>query len=446
MRPPTLTEFALSEVRKAQNALGAAELVFDVLLESAAQGQVNPAPERIAVRAAALRLAPTDGRTARGEIAELLAAGPRSHEDLAIVNCFFALGAIARLQSLPRENRRGFARDLVLRSDALLARTAYTPYEYLPLVAPQALGVAIWDALVVSLIDEVNLRGGEPGAAALIRAESLRYLPPEVRRAYLRRILSDIHEPDAALRYAGLLVALDEAPPPPPAPAGPELLPPAAPAPALPPPRPLAVTPWAARPQAHEPMATVEGSLAAGPAGLVLRALMLLSGVLLLGHLGALLARALGVRRATTLVLSEGELVVEQRLSLWGRTLWQRQRAYATPAVARVARDVPYGRLYLLLGLSVLTLLAALALPILPSDGEILRYALLAACGAVLAGIALDLTDFLASYLQRGHCNVTVAVRGGDTYRLTGVPAPAVARFAEAARRAASVSRPPAAT
>lgn len=440
----SVSEFALDEVRGSRDPLRAAQFVLHALFDLSAERRLQPSAERLAARWSALKLQPDGGRTSRGPLSELLASGPRSREDVAIVNCFFALGVAHQLESLPRENRRGFAREVAARSEFLLLHTPYSPFEFLPAVAPMELWVQIWDAVVDGLIDEVNRSGQLPGPSALVRAETLRHLPPEVRRAYTRRILSDCHDPEASLRYAALLSTLDDgrqdAPEPPPAlPASgaavPALLPP--------PPRGMVKVPaaWPA-PRAAEPLAAVRGEQASGPAGLALRALLLLSGLLLLRDLGALLLRVLGVRRTTTLLLAEGELVAEERVLLFGRPLWHRRRAYAAPAVACIERDVPYRRLYLLLGLSLLTLLVALALPVVSPDGDALRYGLLAGCGAVLAGIALDLTRFLASYLQRGHCTVTVAVHGGDTYRLAGVPAPAVARFAEAARMLRARGRP----
>jgi hypothetical protein len=433
VKPPDLREFALSEVRNAPNALRAGAFVFDALLDLAAERQTLPTPERILARWSSRNLEPNDGQTAAGSLAGLLSRGPRTQEELAIINCFFAVGAAHRMSRLPAEKRRSFAHDLVRHAGFLLSDTAYSPFEFLPAVAPLELGAPLWDALVASLIDETNRLGESPGAAALMRALALRHLPAEVRKAYTRRILSECHEPDAALRYLALLTSLDE--------------PREQPAidrarfPSALPPTPTDGAPREARalpppvPRQPEPVATVRGELEWGPAGMALRGLLLLSGLALLRDLAWLLVRALGVRRTTTLNLAQGELVAEERVQAYGRTLWQRRRAYAAPVVTRVARDVPYGRLYLLLGLSLFTLSVAFAVPFLLPDGDDpWRQGLLVVCGAVLAGTALDLTRFLFSHLQRGHCTVTVDLDGGDTYRLAGVPKPAVARFAEAAR------------
>jgi hypothetical protein len=435
-------EFALDEVRRAPNALRAAQFVADVLLEMGAEKQTRPVPERVVLRFGAAGLGPRDGTTARGALPELLLAGPSSQEDLAVVNCFFAVGVVYRLESLPRENRRGFARDVARRVEFLLCCTPFTPFEFLPVVAPTELGVELWDALVGGLIEEANRSGTPPSDSAMVRAESLRHLPREVRRAYTRRILTDCFEPEAALRYGSLLTALDE----PGEAAAPALLEAPRRPPALPPPRAQDTPPARLVPsQKVEPLAAVRGELAPGPADLLVRALLLVSGVLLLRDLGALILRLVGVRRTTSLVLAEGELVAEERVRILGRTIWQRRRAYAAPAVARIARDVPYGRLYLLLVLSILTLLGALVLSVVsPDSSDAVRYGLFAACGAVLAGIAIDLMRFLASYLQRGHCTVTIDVHGGDRYRLAGVPTPAVLRFAEVARGMRGRGRPPA--
>jgi hypothetical protein len=445
VKPPDLREFALSEVRQAPNALGAGAFVFDALLDLAAERRTAPTPGQVLARWSARRLDPRDGETSVGSLAEILSCGPRSQEELAILNCFFAVGTAHRMSRLPTEKRKRFAHDLVRQADFLLSETAYSPFEYLPRVAPPELGAPLWEALVSSLIEETNRLGEAPGAAALLRALALRHLPAEVRRAYTRRILSECREPEAALRYLALFTSLEESRDEPEAhrarqPATPPPLPesgerreaggPLDPRPASPAEAPL--PPVLCKPEA---VACVRGEVDPGPAGLVLRGLLLVSGLSLLGDLLWFLARALGLRRTTTLHLARGELLAEERVQARGRTFWQRRRSYAALAVARVVQEVPYGRLYLLLGLSLLTLCVAFAVPFFfQEDVGGWRPGLLAACAAVLAGIALDLTRFLFTHLQRGHCAVTVGLDGGETFRLVGVPKPAVARFAEAAR------------
>ena len=310
-----------------------------------------------------------------------------------------------------------------------------------------------------------------------------------MRLAYTRRILSECHEAEAALRYGTLLMSLAEAEPDPTAtvataaaPAQPRALPPApkraelpsgksarsksqssssaapassraqAPLTRVPP---LTSLPPAAESQSDSqsfsakslvrralwpdapgdgPVA-LRGEIVAGPADLVWRALFLVSGLALLRDLGAMLGRLFGLRRSTQLTLYGGELVVESTTTFFGRELRKHSRTYATPAVAAIEREVPYGRLYLLLGLAGLTLVMALLLPaVANTSSESYRHLLLAGCGAILAGIAFDLVRFVRSYLRRGHCAITVGVRGGDTYRIAGVPEPVLAQFLERAR------------
>ena len=82
-----------------------------------------------------------------------------------------------------------------------------------------------------------------------------------------------------------------------------------------------------------------------------------------------------------------------------------------------------------------MALALALLLPMVSTSAtEGWRHILLAGCGAILAGIAFDLVRFVRSYLRRGHCAITVGLRGGDVYRIAGVPEPALAQFVERAR------------
>ena len=94
MKARSVREYAIAEVRASMNPLRGAQLVFESLLEMAAQRRLDALPACVLQRRDALRLQPGDGDTARGTLAELLNDGPRSLEELGIVNCFFAVGIV----------------------------------------------------------------------------------------------------------------------------------------------------------------------------------------------------------------------------------------------------------------------------------------------------------------------------------------------------------------
>lgn len=473
LKTRSLREYAVAEVRGAKNPLRAAQFVFEALLQTAAEGRVEALGARADERRAALQLEPGDGVTASGDPVEILRAGPRSLEELAVINCFFAVGVIDRLAKLPKENRRSYALEVVRRADFLLERTSYSPFEFLVDVAPSELTTQLWDALVQSLIDEVN-RGGEVTDQLLIRAEALRPLPAETRLAYTSRILGECHEPEAALRYGALLSSLDSAAPPPvttaaalsaapalpslPAPQTPRALPaPPAPAALAPPRKVAALPPGPQAPRALAPPAPSASSLLPAPVALrgerlgdpsrlVARALLLLSGLSLLRDLGLGLARLSGFRRRTDVMLAGGELVIDETTSWLGRVLAHHRGRYAMPAITTLTREVPYQRLYLLLGLAGFTLALALAVPLFwTSTSAVGRTAPLYAACAVLLGIAVDLVGFMHAYLWRGSCALAVGLHGGDIYRLGAVSEASLAEFVKQLR-ARAVPEPATAT
>jgi hypothetical protein len=450
----SLREAALEEVRRSPDALVAGRILCEEILSAPDRVvEGRRLAERLRARLSAKDVLGSTGQTSRGALPDLVDPAPRSLEDLAIVNCFFSVGCVDSLIRTPREGTRRLARALVRRCDRLLADTPYSPFEYLPLVAPVEYGVPLWDELVTSIVEGVN-QGRDVTPTLLLRAETLRALPSEVRLSYVRRVLAECHEPDAALRFGALFAAIEDAPP-----LGADrpraLIAPPRPQPTLPArkapgaqralsgeklggskhaPLLTGAAPPTPAPFAAEPVA-LHGGHPSGPRLLSTRALYLLTGLALLRDLAAMLGRVLGLRRATSLTLAGEALIVEETLLLFGRRVRRRARAYAHPAVTSIEREIPHPHLYLLLALAVGTLVLALLLPSLAADGPtVWREVLLVVCGALLAGIALDLLRFAPAFLRSGQCAISVDVRGGGRIRLAGVPEAELERFVAAAR------------
>lgn len=392
-----------------------------------------------------------------GHVGQILARGPRSTSDVALVEAWIARGLAGRLAATPADGRRKVVEDLIPIADHMRLLTPYDPYRMLGSFLDRADVVVAFEALTDAIVRDARALGA--GRSSRLRAvitqrlESLvRVLPPRLRAPMEERIRTAGGDPsvpvllDAALgvvRQSGAATGAGQAlretaqghptsrPSPSPAPAGePEAAEQADPAPRI--------TPGPPGPPGSpaELGETLEGACEASGARTGLSLVAALSGFSLLRGLLRTLGRfLLGLRRAATLRTGPEGVTIVERTWLLGRNISERSGAVGPEglSVVRVERRAP---LFLLLaGLLAATLGAGFGLYRF-LDGIRGEYAAVVALALLVigAGVAIDLFALWASERMGARSSLTLRTVDGRWLRVSGLDHSRAMRFAALAR------------
>ncbi|MBN1607994.1 MAG: hypothetical protein JW940_15270 [Polyangiaceae bacterium] len=161
----------------------------------------------------------------------------------------------------------------------------------------------------------------------------------------------------------------------------------------------------------------LHGELTSAPRGIAITLLLAVTLLLLVVHVGRLVARfALGYKRPARVLLTPEGLSISWRTELLGRSLRERSTLLPTAALARITREVRYARAGLYVGLGALVLGTFVGVSLLVDglrvpggSGPLLVLAAL----CLLAGIGLDFVLSSFSDAVRGSCRLVVVPRRG---------------------------------
>jgi hypothetical protein len=187
---------------------------------------------------------------------------------------------------------------------------------------------------------------------------------------------------------------------------------------------------------AAAPSASLRGELVAGPRRLVTLALLGVTGLLALQHLGRLAARwALRYRRPAELRITGRGATLITTTELIGRTLRTEETFLPVESLLRASREVRYPRAAAYAGLLALALGSYLGISF-GIDGARAGSPELLGLGAlfVVVGVSLDFVIANVASKTQGRCRVVLVPRRGRAVALGGVD-PALADAALARLR-----------
>ncbi len=333
---------------------------------------------RVKARAEELKLTSEDAATPFGNALSVLERGPEDDAERALA-CALWAHAVAEARPKGREEEDRCA------SDALWL-AAHTPFDATGLL-DRALGdhaVEIWDAVAdrIRRIDAGKLaplgRGeGLIGCAALALSTS----PSAAKLA--AELAGDLKD-----RALSRVVRKDQ------------------PSPSV--------------PDQH-----LRGEMITAPRGLVLTALLGITGILLIIHVVRLFGRiALAYRRPAEVTLSDASVVVRARTEMLGRTLSDREIVIVRSGLVRATREVRYPRMAFYSGLLALALGSYIGVATLV-DGARAASPSLLLTGLLLvsAGIAIDFVLGSLTPGATGRCRVAFVPRTGRAVCIGGVDA-----------------------
>ena len=392
-----------------------------------------------------------------GHVGVVLARGPRSTSDVALVEAWIARGIAGRLAAAAGSGRLKVLEDLIPIADHMRLLTPYDPYRMLGSFLERAEVVMAFDALTDAIVRDARALGA--GRSSRLRAvitqrlESLvRVLPEKLRRPMEDRIRAAGGDP-------AIPVLLDAALGVEPAPADPfeprlnarELTSPnptITPAPAGPTEevdlRSPTLTPYpdpvtAASAAGSDPRGvreTLEGSCESSGAQTALSLVSVFTGFSLLrGFLRTTGRLLLGLRRAATLRTGPEGVTIVERTWLFGRNIAERSGVIGPQGltVLRVERRAPL--FILLVGLLAATLGAGFGLYQF-LDGIRGEYAAVVAFSLLVigAGVAIDLAALWASERLGARSSLTLRTADGRWLRVSGLEHARAMRFAALAR------------
>ncbi len=386
-----------------------------------------------------------------GHVGQVIARGPRSTSDVALVEAWIARGLAGRLAATPSASRKKVLEDLIPIADHMRLLTPYDPYRMLGSFLDRADVVLAFEALTDAIVRDARAlsagRSSRLRAVITQRLESLtRVLPPRLRAPMEDRIrtaggdpsvpvlldaaLGVVRSPavDAAELRSTTRKQTNQTPTLTPAPVGEteevDLSSPTMTPSPVPPGSPAAVG------------ETLEGACETSGAQTGLSLLAALTGFSLLRGLLRTLGRfLLGLRRGATLRTGPEGVTIVERTWLLGRNVSERSGAVGPDglSVLRVERRAP---LFLMLaGLLAATLGAGVGLYRF-LDGIRGEYAAVVALALLVigAGVAIDLFALWASERMGARSSLTLRTADGRWLRVSGLEHSRAMRFAALAR------------
>lgn len=379
---------ALRAVRGAEQRAKLASLAYDTLSRQAEGRAFYTAQNVVRARAQEHGVTYDGAATEAGNLLAILERGAQKPLERALVAAFAVAGFGDALSGDDEKTASARVSRFVRHADWLEVSTDYRVYPFVDALLDVQAAARVYRELAQAVVDEAAGRDGEQArvrARNAARLTALASSSAEAAREALRAIVRS--------------TALDE------------------------PTRLLAST--LAGDGAAEAVTVaprVAGRLGRPPRRGIVDVLGWVSGIAILLWALRGLAFVLGLRRDAELRLGARELEVRTKVSLFGRTVREREQTIRLEALESAAREVRYPAIHLLVGalaLSAGVLVGGLVLFDGARSGELVLVSLAALL--VLGGAGLDLAlDVLVS-ARRGRVVLDVRARGQRPLRVAGV-------------------------